>query len=376
MIQVSREISSLKPYVPGKPLAELERELGISGAVKLASNENPLGPSRKALAAIRGGLKDLGHYPDAAAFSLKEALSERWKLPRKQIVIGNGSNEVIELLVRAFILPGDEVVMAQPTFSLYHLMVQAAQGLVVSIPLEAGRHNLGAMERAVTPKTKLIFVCNPNNPTGTLVDHAAVAGFLSRLPSHVLVVFDEAYAEYVEHPEAPRSVALLKRGAPLMILRTFSKIYGLAGLRVGYGLGPPEVIDFLNRVRQPFNVSLPAQMGAWAALQDEGHVLRSRALNRRGKAQLSKAFDRMGLSYFPTEANFIYFRLKGPDAGIATRVWQKLLTMGVIIRDLGTDALRVTVGRSAENRRFIAALEVALSDRSSCRQEAIGFNRR
>jgi len=361
MIRVSQDISSLKPYVPGKPLAELERELGISGAIKLASNENPLGPSKKAMAAIRSGLKAMRSYPDAASFCLKKALSERWKLAQNYFMIGNGSNEVIELLVRTFILPGDEAIMAQPTFSLYRLMVQTAQGRVVSIPLKKNAHDLDAMTEALSPKTKLIFVCNPNNPTGTMVDHEAVRLFLSRMPSHVLVVFDEAYAEYVEHPDYPRSVALLKAGAPVIVLRTFSKIYGLAGLRVGYGISHPEIIDYMNRVRQPFNVNVLAQQGAEAALRDEAHVTRSRAVNRQGKAYLSRQFEQMGISYLPSEANFIYFQLEGEDSARGEGLQKELLKTGVIIRALGEGQLRVTIGRPGENRRFIKALKSAIS---------------
>lgn len=361
MIRVSRDISDIAPYIPGKPMAELEREIGISGSIKLASNENPLGASKKAMMAIRTGLKEIRRYPDGAAFRLKEALSERWKVSQDQVLIGNGSNEVIELLVRTFILPGDEAIMAQPTFSLYRLMIQAGHGHVISIPLKEGCHDLPEMARAVTSKTKLIFICNPNNPTGTMVDQGAVERFLSQLPTHVLVVFDEAYAEYVCDPDYPQSVSLLKEGAPLIVLRTFSKIYGLAGLRVGYGVSHPQIIGFMNRVRQPFNVNLPAQQGALAALLDEDHLLRSRKVNQKGKAYMMRQFDRMGISYFASEANFIYFHLQGKDSTIGEKVQKELLKKGVIIRYLGERHLRVTIGRPGENRRFIAALKAVLS---------------
>ena len=362
MIRVSRDISGITPYIPGKPLAELERELGISGSIKLASNENPLGASQKAMTAIRAGLKEIRRYPDGAAFQLKEALSEQWKVAQEQVLIGNGSNEVIELLVRTFILPGDEAVMAHPSFSLYRLMIQAGHGQVVSVPLKEGRHDLDKMAEAVTAKTKLIFICNPNNPTGTIVSHAAVEQFLSQMPAHVLVVFDEAYAEYVCDPDYPQSMTLLKGGAPLIALRTFSKIYGLAGLRIGYGISHPEIIAYMNRVRQPFNVNLPAQQGALAALLDEAHVRRSREVNQKGKVYLYRQLQQMGISYFRSEANFIYFHLGEKGSTIGERVQKELLKKGVIIRYLGESHLRVTIGRSGENRRFIAALKAVLSN--------------
>ncbi|HLG22976.1 MAG TPA: aminotransferase class I/II-fold pyridoxal phosphate-dependent enzyme, partial [Candidatus Manganitrophaceae bacterium] len=227
MLKVSGDIASLIPYPPGKPMEELERELGIQGAIKLASNENPLGPSPKAMAAVRKGLRKIQRYPDGAGYYLKEALAERWKLPASQVMIGNGSNEIIELLVRTFILPGDEAVMADPSFSLYRLAVTAGHGKPVQIPLRDGRHDLARMAKAVTSKTKLIFVCNPNNPTGTIVKRGEVARFLSRLPKRVLAVFDEAYAEYATDPDFPQTAPLLREGASLITLRTFSKIYGL-----------------------------------------------------------------------------------------------------------------------------------------------------
>lgn len=356
MIKVSKDISQIKPYMPGKPISELERELGITGSIKLASNENPLGPSKKALRAIRDVLKEIGRYPDGAGFALKEALASHCKVATTQIILGNGSNEVIELLIRTFVMPGDEVVMADPTFSVYRLIVQAGHGKSIEVPLTQGVHDLKAMAKAVTKKTKLIFVCNPNNPTGTIVGKTEVDTFLSEIPKDVLVVFDEAYAEYVTDANYPDAFALLKKGMPIILLRTFSKIYGLAGLRIGYGISHPEIIDYLNRVRQPFNSNLPGQAGALAALSDESHFQASREMNEKGKIYLSRKFDAMGISYFPSQANFIYFYLQGKSVVAGENIQTTLLKQGVIIRHLGGPYLRVTIGLPRENQRFIKAL--------------------
>ncbi|VAX31886.1 Biosynthetic Aromatic amino acid aminotransferase beta [hydrothermal vent metagenome] len=356
MIKVSKDISQIKPYSPGKPISELERELGIMDSIKLASNENPLGPSKKALHAIRKALKEVGRYPDGAGFSLKDALASYYKVEQNQIVLGNGSNEIIELLIRTFVMPGDEVVIAHPSFSVYRLIVQAGHGKSVEVPLIEGVHDLQGMAKAITKKTKLVFVCNPNNPTGTIVGKSEVDAFLSEIPKNVLVVFDEAYAEYVTDENYPDSFSLLRKGAPIILLRTFSKIYGLAGLRIGYGISHPKIIDYLNRVRQPFNSNLPAQVGALAALSDEGHFQDSRTMNEKGKRYLSRQFDLMGLSYFPSQANFIYFYLQGKSSPTGAQIQDALLKQGVIIRHLGGSSLRVTIGRQHENKRFINAL--------------------
>ncbi|MCG3114825.1 MAG: histidinol-phosphate transaminase [Candidatus Manganitrophus sp. SA1] len=362
MIKVSPDIAGIIPYPPGKPMEELERELGIKGSIKLASNENPLGPSAKAVAAIRKGLEKIQRYPDGAGYYLREALAEKWKVEHSQVIIGNGSNEIIELLVRTFILPGDEAIMADPSFSLYRLVVTTGHGKPVQIPLKEGRHDLAQMAKAITPKTKLIFVCNPNNPTGTIVDKRGVARFLLRVPRRILVIFDEAYAEYATDPDFPQTIDFLREGASVIFLRTFSKIYGLAGLRIGYGISRPEVIDYMNRVRQPFNTNLPAQQGALAALSDEAHVSKSLRINQEGKESLCRQFDEMGLSYFPSETNFIYFNLNGSDTALGKKVFTALLHKGVIIRHLEGLHLRVTIGLPKENRRFIQSLREVLKD--------------
>ena len=380
-IPVSPDIAGLAPYVPGKPIAALARELGIRGAIKLASNENPLGPSKAAVAAIRAGLRQIFRYPDGAGCDLVAALSDRWKVPAAQVMIGNGSNEIIELLVRTFMMPGDEAVMARPTFSLYRLVVTAGHGKPVEVPLTDGRHDLPGMLRAIGRKTRLIFICNPNNPTGTIVHEAEVKRFLTRVPKQVLVIFDEAYAEYATADDFPQSIVRVRAADNVIMLRTFSKLYGLAGLRIGYGIGPPEVIDLLSRVRQPFSTNIVAQQAARAALSDDAHVARSLAVNRTGMAYLTRAFDEMEIDYLPSEANFICFRLDDPDP-LATfvspkdffgrRVFEALLREGVIIRYLEGNVLRVTVGLPRENRRFIQALQTILSKA----EEAARPNRR
>ena len=369
MIKVSPDIAGITPYPPGKPMEELEREWGIQNSIKLASNENPLGPSRKAMAAIRAGLKKLQRYPDGAGYYLKEALAEKWKVPSAQVMIGNGSNEIIELLVRTFILPGDEAVMARPSFSLYHLMITAGHGRSIQVPLKEGRHDLPAMAKAVTAKTKLIFICNPNNPTGTIVRKDDMTRFFSRLPKRILVVVDEAYAEFATDPQFPQTIELLREGASLVMLRTFSKIYGLAGLRIGYGISRPEVVDYMNRVRQPFNTNLPAQQAALAALSDEAHVSKSLRVNREGKASLYRQFDAMHISYLPSETNFIYFDLKRgdlkADSKFGKKIYTALLQKGVIVRYFDGAQFRVTIGLPKENRRFIRSLKEVLAGEKS-----------
>jgi len=362
MLKISADIQNIPPYLPGKPIEELEREEGIVGAIKLASNENPLGASPKATAALRNSLQGMYRYPDGGCYYLKHALSDRWKVTPGQIVIGNGSNEIIELIVRTLILPGDEAVMAHPSFSLYSIMVQAGHGKTIRVPLRDGCHDLVRMAQAVTSKTKLIFICNPNNPTGTIVRKQEVELFLNRLPHHLLVVFDEAYAEYVTDPDFPSTIDYIRKEIPrkpaIMTLRTFSKIYGLAGLRVGYGLSRPDLIDSLNRVRQPFNVSFPAQQAALAALSDENHVAKSLKTNREGMNDLTRAFNRLGMTFLPSQANFVYFGMK--SAVVAKGVYMSLLEKGVIIRYFQDKFLRVTIGKPSEMSRFIQALEEVL----------------
>ena len=357
-MKVSSDIEGIVPYPPGKPLEDLARELGIRNAIKLASNENPLGPSKKALEALRKGLLRLHRYPDGAAYALKEALAKRRKVDPSQIILGNGSNEVIELLVRTFILPGDEAIMADRTFSLYRLMITAGHGKAIEVPLKGERHDLEAMAERIGGRTRLVFVCNPNNPTGSMVGREEVAAFLDKVPPEVLVVFDEAYGEYVTDPDFPDTLEALRRGKNVVILHTFSKIYGLAGLRIGYGIGPTDVVGYLHRVRQPFNTSAAAQWGALAALSDEAHVVRSRKNNAAGMAYLTSVFDRMGIAYVPSQTNFIYFQttVSGKE------LYDRLLREGVIIRHIEGNRLRVTIGLPEENRRFVRSFQKVLKE--------------
>jgi histidinol-phosphate aminotransferase len=357
MIDVSENIKNLTPYIPGKPIEELERELGISGSVKLASNENPLGPSPKAIAAIKKALDGLNRYPDGSGHYLSRALAGKYGVDASQVLLGNGSNELIELLIRTFVRPGDEVISADPSFVVYKMITQAAGGTNVIIPCKDSRHDLDAMAERITPKTKVVFIANPNNPTGTMNTRAEMDRFIGRLPDHVLVAVDEAYFEYVTHADYPESLDYVKDGRNLVALRTFSKIYGLAGLRIGYGITLPEIAELVNKVRQPFNTSSLAQIGAAAALADRKHVEKSIATNNEGKQYLSLSFDRLGVSYVPTEANFIFFEV--PRDG--KELYDALLKQGVIIRPMGGNKLRVSVGTPEENKRFVEELEKAIT---------------
>lgn len=353
MIPVSANITALTPYSPGKPLEELERELGITGSIKLASNENPLGPSPKALAAVKKTAAGLNRYPDGSGFALTQALAKHCGVDPSRIILGNGSNELIELAVRTFVLPGDEVISAAPSFVVYATAAQAAGGSNVIVPCTDHRHDLDAMADRITPSTKVVFIANPNNPTGTMNSHSELDRFLGNAPDHVLVVLDEAYYEYVTRADYPDSLAYVKADRNVLTLRTFSKIHGLAGLRIGYGIAAPEIIEMLNKVRQPFNTNSLAQAGALAALADRKHVERSIAVNNEGKQFLYRSFDHLGIRFVPTEANFIYF-----EAPLdAKEVYDRLLKAGVIIRPMGGNTLRVTIGLPEENQRFVGELE-------------------
>jgi len=353
MINVAENIKSINPYVPGKPIEELERELGISNSIKLASNENPLGPSPKALAAIKKVVDGLNRYPDGSGFYLSQALAKKYNVALPQIILGNGSNELIELVVRTFVQPGDEIISADPSFVVYKMITQAAGGTNVIVPCREMRHDLDAMAERITEKTKIIFIANPNNPTGTMNTASEMNRFMERVPDHVIVAVDEAYFEYVTHADYPDSLDYLREGRNILALRTFSKIYGLAGLRIGYGVTKPELAENMNKVRQPFNTNSPAQAGALAALADRKHVEKSIAVNNEGKQYLYQSFGQLGVQYIPTEANFILFEtaLEGKD------VYGALLKQGVIIRPMGGKRLRVTIGLPEENTRFVTELE-------------------
>jgi histidinol-phosphate aminotransferase len=356
VITVSESIKSIMPYSPGKPIEELERELGIQGSIKLASNENPIGPSPRALTAIKKAVSGLSRYPDGSGYYLSEALAKKYGVELSQIVLGNGSNELIELVVRTFVQAGDEVISADPSFAVYRMITQAASGVNVIVPLKDNRHDLDAMADKITPKTRIIFIANPNNPTGTMNTAAEMERFMGRVPDNVIVALDEAYCEYVTRSDYPESLDYLKAGRTVLALRTFSKIYGLAGLRIGYGITTPEITELMNKVRQPFNTNSLGQVGALAALSDRKHVEMSIAMNNEGKQFLYQSFAQLGVSYIPTETNFIMFetQLDGRD------LYNALLRKGVIIRPMGGKRLRVTIGLPEENKRFVAELEQIL----------------
>ena len=352
-LKVHPDIASLVPYVPGKPIEELQRERGLPRAIKLASNENPVGPSPKALAVLAETASTLHRYPDGGAFRLRGALAHRWKVTPDQVILGNGSDELLGLLARAFLSPGDEAVMAEQTFVIYKMEVQAAHGVVVEVPQKHWHHDLPAMAAAITDKTRLLFVCNPNNPTGTIATKTEVAALMARVPDHVVVVFDEAYYEYVRHPEFPESIDYVKAGRPVIVLRTFSKIYGLAGLRIGYGMTSPEIAGYLNRIRPPFNANSMAQQAALAALEDEAHVTASRSLTHSEMDKVRRGLQRLGFEALPSEANFLYFDAKKDGR----EVFNALLREGIIVRHIQGSMLRVTIGLPDENQLFLSALE-------------------
>ncbi len=358
---VPGHIRGIAPYQPGKPISELQRELGLSRIIKLASNENPLGPSPRALQAIREALPDLALYPDGNGFELKSALAERFALTREHVVLGNGSNDVLELAARTFLGPGTSAVFSEHAFAVYPLVTQAVGAAGIEVPARAFAHDLDALTGAIRPDTRILFVANPNNPTGTLIHGPELLAALRRVPPHVLIVLDEAYTEYLGPGQRYDAVAWLSLLPNLLISRTFSKAYGLAGLRVGFGLARPAVTDLMNRVRQPFNVSSLALAAARAALEDEPFLERTRQLNAAGLEQLAQGFRRLGLPFIPSYGNFL-----SVEVGEAARIYQSLLRQGLIVRPVAgyrmPRHLRVTVGLPEENAACLAALERALAE--------------
>jgi histidinol-phosphate aminotransferase len=354
--RVPEYIRALIPYTPGKPIEEVEREYGIKGAVKLASNENPLGPSPAAVRVLHERIEQLHRYPDGDCFYLKRGLAANLAIAPERFIFGNGSNELIELAVRTFLRPEDEAIMAAQSFTIYRLVVQAAGGTAKIIPLSDFIHDLKAIKAAVTPKTRLIFLANPNNPTGTTYGKDAWEDFLVEVSGEVLIVVDEAYREYVRDSRYPDSLAYQGAGKSILTLRTFSKMYGLAGLRIGYGIGPEPVVAMMHRVRQPFNVNAAAQWAALAALGDVEHKVRTLEVNRQGMTFLEAELNRLGIAFVPSQANFILIRV-----GDGGRVFQDLLRRGVIVRPMQEYGLpeyvRVTVGTVDENKKFVAALK-------------------
>lgn len=360
-------IRAIQPYQPGKPISELAREMRLdeNNIIKLASNENPLGTSPLALEAMIHELHDISRYPDGSGYELKQALSKLYDVGSEQIVLGNGSNDVLDLAARVFLKPGATAIYSQHAFAVYPLVTQSIGAKGISVPARDYGHDLPAMLDAVTPETRMVFIASPNNPTGTLSDSDDLLRFMERVSRDVLVVLDEAYYEYLPTANKSDSISWLKQFPNLVITRTFSKIYGLAGVRVGFGLAHPEVANLMNRVRQPFNVSSIGLIGALAALDDLEFVQRSYALNRAGMLQLSEGFRKLGVEYIPSYGNFISFEVKG-DAGNTTKINQSLLKQGVIVRPLGIyempHHLRVTIGLEHENQKFLQALKNALGE--------------
>lgn len=355
-------VQGLHPYQPGKPIEELQRELGLSDVVKLASNENPLGPSPKVIEACRRHGGNVHRYPDSGGFELKHALSARLDVKPEQITLGCGSNDVLDLLARVFLDEGKSAVYSEHAFVVYPIAVQASGARSIVTPAKNWGHDLEAMADAVDGETRVMFVANPNNPTGTWSTRAEVEALLNRVPENVIVVLDEAYTEYVDDPDYPDGLSLLDSYPNLIVTRTFSKAYGLAGLRVGYSISSPEIADLLNRVRAPFNVNSLALAAATAALEDDKYLAQSRELNSAGLQQLASGLKALGLSHIPSVGNFIAVEMPVD----AAKAYDALLRQGVIVRPVGVynmpRHLRVSVGLEAENQRFLDVLPKVLDE--------------
>jgi histidinol-phosphate aminotransferase len=356
-----KNILDIQPYKPGRPLEEVQRELGIEQVIKLASNENPLGPSPVTLKAIESVIAGISLYPDGSAHCLKEALAMKLNVSPLNLFVGNGSNEIITIIMETFLNPGEDVIIADPSFAIFPIAVRIGNGRSVLVPLRDFKHDLQAMADAITNRTKLIVISNPNNPTGTYVTRAELEDFWPRVPPKILIVFDEAYYEYVQAEDYPQTISYVREGRHAIILRTFSKIYGLAGLRIGYGIAIPQIINLMNKVRQPFNVNSIAQVAAQFALEDDMHVQSSIKTNNEGKRYLYRELERLRLSYVPTSANFVLINLKCE----AAKILERLLRKGIIVRSMEGYKLphyiRVTVGTQEQNERLIGALEEALA---------------
>jgi histidinol-phosphate aminotransferase len=354
------QLRDLRVYEPGKPIEETARELGAQAneIIKLASNENPLGPSPKALAAMRAALESANLYPDGGCYYLREALSAKLGVGRDHIILGAGSNEIIEFFGHGFLDRGDEIVTSEHAFVVYKLVAATFGARTVEVPSPNMRHDFEGILAAITPKTRLVFVANPNNPTGTLASQAEIDRFMDRLPPRVVVVFDEAYYEYLDNP--PDTLRFVRQGRNVAILRTFSKIQGLASLRVGYGIARPELIEVLNKTRQPFNVSGLAQAGALAALHDEEHLRKTKQVTDEGREYLQSEFAAMGLRFVPSVGNFVLV-----NVGDGTTVFRELLKRRIIVRALKgynlAEWVRISIGTMEQNRRCVAALQEVMA---------------
>lgn len=351
----NQQLRDLVAYEPGRPIEDVARDFGLKPEeiIKLASNENPLGPSPKALAAMREALSQAQLYPDGGGYKLRNAIAEKFGLERENVILGNGSNEVIEFVGHAFLKPGDNIVTARHAFVVYKLMAKLFGAETIEVPDPGFKHDLPAMAAAITPRTKELFIANPNNPTGTLVGQEEIDRFMEQVPPHVIVVFDEAYNEFLENP--PDTLKYVREGRNVLILRTFSKIQGLASLRIGYGIGPKELVEILQKTRQPFNANSLAQAGALAGLLDQEHQDKTRQINNQGRAFLEDNFGQMGLEYVPSHANFVLVKVGDGDA-----VFQALMRKGVIVRAMRAyqlpDWIRVSVGTPPQNQRFLEEL--------------------
>ncbi|HEX4085530.1 MAG TPA: histidinol-phosphate transaminase [Chthoniobacteraceae bacterium] len=355
------QLRDLVSYEPGKPVEDVARELGLkpSDIIKLASNENPLGPSPKALVAMREALERVHFYPDGGGFYLREAIAEQFGFQRENVILGNGSNEIIEFIGHAFLRSGDEVITARHAFAVYALMAQLFDARVIEAPDPGFRHDLEAMAAAITPRTREVFITNPNNPTGTMVSQEEIDRFMNVVPDHVVVVFDEAYYEFVDNP--PDTLKYIREGREnVVVLRTFSKIQGLAGLRIGYGLGAKNIVSVLQKTRQPFNANAIAQAGAIAGLRDLEHQRKTREMTHEGRQYLERQFASMGLEYVPSQANFVLVKV-----GDGNGAFKALLAKGVIVRAMASyqlpEWIRVSVGTPSQNHRFIAEMQEYLA---------------
>ena len=357
---IRKELNNLKPYVPGKNVREVEIELNITNIIKLASNENPLGPSPKALEAVQKKLKDCSVYPDQTTIELREALAKKLGIDKDCLIIGNGSDEIMLLAAATFLSAGEEVLISENTFSTYEFCTRVFDGTPVFVPIRDYKYDMEGFARALTPKTKLVWLCSPNNPTGTIITKKEMDEFLSKLPSTTIVVIDEAYGEFATSRDYPSATEYVKKGANVIVLKTFSKLYGLAGVRIGYGIAKPEIIKYLNLTKLPFNVNRLGTAAAVAALEDKEFISKSLKVNEDGKKFLYSKLDEFRLNFVKTEANFILIDVNRN----ADKVFMEMMRMGVIIRPLTSfgfgEAIRVTVGTSDQNKRFIEALKKAL----------------
>ncbi|MBZ4666201.1 histidinol-phosphate transaminase [Mahella sp.] len=353
-------IPKMKPYIPGKPIGDVKRELGLQNVIKLASNENPLGCSPLAKKAISDMMGELAIYPDGNCTELRQAMAQKLDVKPEQLIFGNGSDEIVEMISHVYIEPGDQALIGNVTFSEYQASVELMGGQCTEVPLKDHTFDLDAFYSAITDKTKVIWLCNPNNPTGTIYSGVKQLEFIDAVPKNILVVIDEAYNEYTDDPSYPESINLVDRYDNIIVLRTFSKIYGLASLRLGYGIANPAIIDLLNRIRAPFNVNSVAQSAALAALEDRDFLSKSKQNNDQGKKYLYAAFDKMGLEYIPTQANFIMVNVDRDSR----QVFRDLLTHGIIVRSgeifKMDNWIRVTIGTPEQNEAFISALKEVL----------------